>query len=165
MYEEEQPGLVLQHRGGHRRRDGTYSGRYRKNHLPQVRGSGRSSTSARATWLPGIRPPRRPIGVYICYDGTSLKGWRGAGLAGAKIVFNPFGEPAAAVVYSGSGAARRRGRQRVLHRRDQPGGVEPLGATTSTARPIRRPARPASSATAASDTARQVVVRDLDLES
>ena len=44
MYEEEQPG-VLYNTAAVIDADGTYLGKYRKHHIPQVRASGRSSTS------------------------------------------------------------------------------------------------------------------------
>jgi len=70
--------------------DGSYLGKYRKNHIPTRRGSGRSTSSSRATSaIPCIKTRYATIGVYICYDRHFLEGARLLGLHGAEIVFNP----------------------------------------------------------------------------
>ena len=71
--------------------DGTYLGKYRKNHIPQV---------APGFWekyyfkpgnlgYPVFQTRYAKIGVYICYDRHFPEGARELGLNGAEIVFNP----------------------------------------------------------------------------
>nr|BFE70936.1 hypothetical protein GCM10020092_042370 [Actinoplanes digitatis] len=58
MYEQEQPG-VLYNTAAVLDADGSYLGKYRKHHIPpRSRASGRSSTSARATWATRCSTPR-----------------------------------------------------------------------------------------------------------
>jgi len=90
VYEREQAGVyynsaaVLDH-------DGTYLGKYRKNHIPQTSGF----------WEKYFFKPGNlgypvfklssgvVVGVYICYDRHFPEGARLLGLHGAEIVFNP----------------------------------------------------------------------------
>jgi beta-ureidopropionase len=71
--------------------DGTYLGKYRKNHIPHT---------APGFWekfyfkpgnlgYPTFETAFARIGVYICYDRHFPEGARALGLAGAEIVFNP----------------------------------------------------------------------------
>jgi len=71
--------------------DGTYLGKYRKNHIPQV---------APGFWekfyfkpgnlgYPTFKTQYATIGVYICYDRHFPEGARMLGLHGAEIVYNP----------------------------------------------------------------------------
>ena len=71
--------------------DGTYLGKYRKNHIPHV---------APGFWekfyfkpgnlgYPTFQTAYARIGVYICYDRHFPEGARALGLNGAEIVFNP----------------------------------------------------------------------------
>lgn len=71
--------------------DGSYLGKYRKNHIPQV---------APGFWekyyfkpgnlgYPVFQTRYAKIGVYICYDRHFPEGARALGLNGAEIVFNP----------------------------------------------------------------------------
>ena len=55
--------------------DGTYLGKYRKTHIPHIRGSGRSSTSGRATWAtPSSRPPSEGSASTSATTATSRRG-------------------------------------------------------------------------------------------
>ncbi len=90
VYEREMAGVyyntaaVLDH-------DGTYLGKYRKTHIPQVQGF----------WEKYFFKPGNlgypvfklssgiTIGVYICYDRHVPEGARALGLHGAEIVWNP----------------------------------------------------------------------------
>jgi len=72
--------------------DGTYLGKYRKNHIPHC---------APGFWEKFYFKPGNlgypvfrlksglTVGVYICYDRHFPEGARALGLAGAEIVFNP----------------------------------------------------------------------------
>jgi len=70
--------------------DGTYLGKYRKHHIPQVQGFWEKYYFRPGNLgYPVFDTAVGPIGVYICYDRHFPEGWRALGLAGAKIVFNP----------------------------------------------------------------------------
>ena len=122
MYEEEQPGLYY-NTAAVIDADGSYLGKYRKNHLPQVKGFWEKFYFRPGNLgYPVFDTAVGRIGVYICYDRHFPEGWRALGLAGAKIVFNPSAtSPGTVRLPVAAGAAGRRRGQRVLHRRDQPG--------------------------------------------
>ena len=70
--------------------DGTYLGKYRKHHIPQVKGFWEKYYFRPGNLgYPVFQTAVGPIGVYICYDRHFPEGWRALGLAGARIVFNP----------------------------------------------------------------------------
>ena len=70
--------------------DGTYLGKYRKQHIPQVQGFWEKFYFAPGTGgYPVFDTAVGKIGVYICYDRHFPEGWRALGLNGAEIVFNP----------------------------------------------------------------------------
>jgi beta-ureidopropionase len=70
--------------------DGTYLGKYRKHHIPQVSGFWEKYYFRPGNiGYPVFRTAVGTIGVYICYDRHFPEGWRALGLAGARIVFNP----------------------------------------------------------------------------
>jgi beta-ureidopropionase len=70
--------------------DGTYLGKYRKTHIPQVKGFWEKFYFRPGNMgYPIFDTAVGRIGVYICYDRHFPEGWRALGLAGAKIVFNP----------------------------------------------------------------------------
>jgi len=70
--------------------DGTYLGKYRKHHIPQVKGFWEKYYFRPGNLgYPVFDTAVGPIGVYICYDRHFPEGWRALGLGGARIVFNP----------------------------------------------------------------------------
>jgi len=70
--------------------DGTYLGKYRKQHIPQVKGFWEKFYFAPGTnGYPIFDTAVGKVGVYICYDRHFPEGWRALGLNGAEIVFNP----------------------------------------------------------------------------
>jgi N-carbamoylputrescine amidase len=89
VYEQEQPG-VLYNTAAVIDADGSYLGKYRKTHIPQVKGFWEKFYFRRATSAIRCSTPRSArSGVYICYDRHFPEGWRALGLNGAQIVFNP----------------------------------------------------------------------------
>ncbi|NUN16485.1 MAG: acyltransferase [Myxococcales bacterium] len=70
--------------------DGTYLGKYRKNHIPQTSGFWEKYYFKPGNLgYPTFRTKYAQIGVYICYDRHFPEGARLLGLHGAEIVFNP----------------------------------------------------------------------------
>jgi beta-ureidopropionase len=128
MYEQEQPG-VLYNTAAVVDADGAYLGKYRKTHIPQVKGFWEKFYFRPGNLgYPTFDTAVGRIGVYICYDRHFPEGWRALGLAGATIVFNP--------------SATHRGLSSYLWKLEQPAsavaneyfvgainrvGVEPLG--------------------------------------
>ena len=89
MYEQEQPG-VLYNTAAVVDADGKYLGKYRKNHIPQVKGFWekfyfRPGNLGYPVFVTAVGK----VGVYICYDRHFPEGWRALGLNGARLVFNP----------------------------------------------------------------------------
>ena len=70
--------------------DGSYLGKYRKHHIPQVKGFWEKFyfKPGNVGW-PVFDTAVGKIGVYICYDRHFPEGWRALGLAGAQLVYNP----------------------------------------------------------------------------
>ena len=70
--------------------DGTYLGKYRKQHIPQVAGFWEKFFFTPGDGgYPVFKTRYGTIGVYICYDRHFPEGARCLGLNGAEIVFNP----------------------------------------------------------------------------
>jgi len=165
VFEEEQPGvyyntaLVLD-------ADGSYLGKYRKTHIPQVRGF-----LEKYYFRPGnlgypvFQTAVGPVGVYICYDRHFPEGWRALGLGGARIVFNP--------------SATSRSLSQYLWKLEQPAaavaneyfigainrvGVEPLGDDDFYGSSYFVDPRGQIVGDAAPDDKSAIVVRDLDMD-
>lgn len=70
--------------------DGTYLGKYRKNHIPQVKGFWEKFFFKPGNLgYPVFKTMYGNVGVYICYDRHFPDGARCLGLNKADIVFNP----------------------------------------------------------------------------
>ncbi|WKZ81816.1 MAG: nitrilase-related carbon-nitrogen hydrolase [Acidimicrobiia bacterium] len=146
--------------------DGTYLGKYRKTHIPHVKGFWEKFYFRPGNMgYPIFDTAVGRIGVYICYDRHFPEGWRALGLAGAKIVFNP--------------SATSRGLSMYLWNLEQPAaavaneyyigainrvGKEPLGDNDFYGSSYFVNPRGQVVGEAASDTDEQVIVRDLDMD-
>jgi len=70
--------------------DGSYLGKYRKNHIPQTNGFWEKYFFRPGNLgYPTFQTRYAKIGVYICYDRHFPEGARALGLNGAEIVYNP----------------------------------------------------------------------------
>ena len=70
--------------------DGSYLGKYRKQHIPQVAGFWEKFFFKPGNGgYPVFQTAYAKVGVYICYDRHFPEGARCLGLNGAEIVFNP----------------------------------------------------------------------------
>lgn len=89
VYEREMDGL-LYNTAAVIDADGSYLGKYRKHHIPQVAGFWEKFyfRPGNLGW-PVFDTAVGKVGIYICYDRHFPEGWRALGLAGAEIVFNP----------------------------------------------------------------------------
>jgi beta-ureidopropionase len=145
--------------------DGTYLGKYRKHHIPQVKGFWEKYYFRPGNLgYPIFQTAVGPIGVYICYDRHFPEGWRALGLAGAKIVFNP--------------SATSKGLSAYLWNLEQPAaavaneyfvgainrvGVEELGDNNFYGSSYFVSPRGQMIGEAASDSESECIVRDLDM--
>jgi len=70
--------------------DGTYLGKYRKTHIPQVAGFWEKFffKPGFSDW-PVFKTRYCKLGVYICYDRHFPEGWRALALNGAEYIVNP----------------------------------------------------------------------------
>jgi beta-ureidopropionase len=146
--------------------DGTYLGKYRKHHIPQVKGFWekfyfRPGNLGYPVWDTAVGK----VGVYICYDRHFPEGWRALGLNGAEIVFNP--------------SATSRGLSAYLWKLEQPAsavaneyyigainrvGVEPLGDNDFYGTSYFVDPEGKFVGEVADDHKPELVVRDLDLD-
>ncbi|MGH8925850.1 MAG: nitrilase-related carbon-nitrogen hydrolase [Acidimicrobiia bacterium] len=146
--------------------DGIYLGKYRKTHIPHVKGFWEKFYFRPGnTGYPIFDTKVGRIGVYICYDRHFPEGWRALGLKGAKIVFNP--------------SATSRGLSMYLWNLEQPAaavaneyfigainrvGQEPLGDNDFYGSSYFVDPRGQKVGEAASDTDEELIIRDLDLD-
>jgi N-carbamoylputrescine amidase len=70
--------------------DGSYLGKYRKTHIPQVAGFYEKFffKPGNSGW-PVFQTAYCKLGVYICYDRHFPEGWRALALNGAEYIVNP----------------------------------------------------------------------------
>ena len=145
--------------------DGTYLGKYRKTHIPQVQGFWEKFYFRPGNLgYPVFQTRYAKIGVYICYDRHFPEGARCLGLNGAEIVYIP--------------SATSRGLSMHLWKIEQVShaiangywvgtinrvGVEPLGDNDFYGTSYFVNAR-GEIVAEASDTEEEVLVADLDLE-
>ncbi len=165
MYEREQAGL-LYNTAAVIDADGTYLGKYRKNHIPQVKGFWEKFYFRPGNLgYPVFETAVGTVGVYICYDRHFPEGWRALGLAGAEIVFNPSATSRGLSAYlwqleQTSSAAANMYFVGAINRV----GVEPLGDNDFYGTSYFASPRGQIIDGAASDHAEELVVRELDLE-
>lgn len=89
LFEREQAG-VLYNTAAVIDADGTYLGKYRKNHIPHTAGFWEKFFFKPGNLgYPVFQTKYAKIGVYICYDRHFPEGARCLGLNGAEIVYNP----------------------------------------------------------------------------
>jgi len=89
LYEEEATG-VYYNTAAVIDADGTYLGKYRKTHIPHVKGFWEKFYFRPGNLgYPVFTTQHGNVGVYICYDRHFPEGARELGLNGAEIVFNP----------------------------------------------------------------------------
>lgn len=89
VYEREQAG-VYYNTAAVIDADGSYLGKYRKNHIPHTAGFWEKYFFKPGNLgYPVFETRYAAIGVYICYDRHFPEGARLLGLRGAEIVFNP----------------------------------------------------------------------------
>ena len=146
--------------------DGSYLGKHRKNHIPQVNGFWEKYYFRPGNLgYPVFDTAVGKVGVYICYERHFPEGWRALGLGGAKIVFNP--------------SATSRGLSEYLWKLEQTSaavaneyyvgtinrvGVEPLGDDDFYGQSYFADPRGQIMGGTASDNADEVLVRDLDMD-
>jgi beta-ureidopropionase len=89
VYEREQAGIYY-NTAAVLDADGSYLGKYRKSHIPQVGGFWEKFFFKPGNLgYPTFQTRYAKVGVYICYDRHFPEGARILGLNGAEIVFNP----------------------------------------------------------------------------
>ena len=146
--------------------DGSFLGKYRKHHIPQVEGFWEKYYFKPGNLgFPVFDTAVGRVGVYICYDRHFPEGWRALGLAGAEIVYNP--------------SATSRGLSAYLWQLEQPAaavaneyfvaainrvGVEEYGNDDFYGTSYFVDPRGQFVGEPASDRAEELVVRDLDLD-
>ena len=165
MYEKEQEGF-LYNTAAIIDADGTYLGKYRKTHLPQVKGFWEKFYFRPGNLgYPVFETAVGRVGIYICYDRHFPEGWRALGLNGAQMVFNP--------------SATSRGLSSYLWKLEQPAsavanmyyvgasnrvGVEDLGDNDFYGTTYFVDPRGQFVGDVCSDQDEELIVRDLDLE-
>ena len=117
MYEKVREGLLLQHRGGRRRR------RHLSRQVPQAAHPHVNGFWEKFYFRPGdggypvFDTAVGKVGVYICYDRHFPEGWRASVSNGAHLVFNP--------------SATSRGLSNYLWKLEQPAPPSPTSTTSA----------------------------------
>jgi len=89
VYERDAPGIYYNTAAVYDA-DGSYLGKYRKNHIPHTSGFWEKYFFKPGNLgYPVFQTRYAKVGVYICYDRHFPEGARALGLNGAEIVFNP----------------------------------------------------------------------------
>jgi N-carbamoylputrescine amidase len=89
IYEEEKTGIYY-NTAAVIDADGTYLGKYRKTHIPQVAGFyEKFFFKPGNSGFPVFDTAYCRLGVYICYDRHFPEGWRALALNGAEYIVNP----------------------------------------------------------------------------
>src|ERR1700720_2602256 len=89
VYEREQAGVYYNTAAVYDA-DGSYLGKYRKNHIPHTSGFWEKFFFKPGNLgYPVFQTKYAKVGVYICYDRHFPEGARCLGLNGAEIVYNP----------------------------------------------------------------------------
>ena len=103
--------------------DGKYLGKYRKTHIPHVKGFWEKYYFRPGNLgYPVFETAVGKVGVYICYDRHFPEGARALGLNGAEMVFIPSATSRGLCEYLWRiEQVSPRGRERLLRRHDQPG--------------------------------------------
>jgi N-carbamoylputrescine amidase len=165
MYEEEQPG-ILYNTAAVIDADGSYLGKYRKTHIPQVKGFWEKFYFRPGNLgYPVFDTAVGRVGVYICYDRHFPEGWRALGLNGAQVVFNPSATSRGLSAYlwqleQTAAAAANMYYVGAINRV----GIEPLGDNDFYGTSYFANPRGQFVGAPASDQAAELVVRDLDLD-
>ncbi len=137
--------------------DGSYLGKYRKHHIPQVKGFWEKYYfTPGQPRLAGLRHRRRPDRRLHLLRPPLPRGLARARPGRRPARLQPLGhQPRPVGVPVAAGAARRGRRQRVLHRGDQPGRHARSTATTTSTAPATSSTPEASSWTAPPPTPRR----------
>ena len=147
---------------------GTYLGKYRKTHIPHVKGFWEKFYFRPGNLgYPVFETAVGKVGVYICYDRHFPEGARALGLNGAEMVFIPSrDQPGPVRVPLADRAGQPRGRQRLLRGHDQPGRDRGRDRRRRLLRPelLLSTRAASSSAPSATPTPRSCIVRDMDLD-
>src|SRR2546423_4519696 len=164
VYEREQAGVYYNTAAVYDT-DGSYLGKYRKNHIPHTSGFWEKYFFKPGNLgYPVFQTRYAKVGVYICYDRHFPEGARLLGLNGAEIVFNPSATVAALSQYpwkleQPAPPVANGYFMCCIHRV----GVEPLGENDFYGTSYFVDPRGQLVGEAASDTEEEVVVRDLDM--
>ncbi len=137
--------------------DGTYLGKFRKQHIPQVQGFWEKYYFRPGNGgYPVFETAVGKVGVYICYDRHFPEGWRALGLNGAELVFNPSATSRglSASTSGGWSSPPRRSPTCTTSGRSTGSASSRSATTTSTARATSSTPRASSSATSATRTSR-----------
>ena len=165
VYEREQAGL-LYNTAAVIDADGTYLGKYRKNHIPHLKGFWEKFYFRPGNLgYPVFDTAVGKVGIYICYDRHFPEGWRALGLNGAEIVFNPSATSRGLSMYlweleQTSAAVANMYYVGAINRV----GVEPLGDDDFYGSSYFADPRGQFVEGQASDQKAELVIRDLDLD-